>query len=63
MKKLVLKRETLKVLTPADARQVQGGRGLSDAPGCSVGPGNVCTMGCPPNTPMSRLLSCGCPAF
>lgn len=63
MKKLVLKRETLKVLTPADARQVQGGRKFSEAAGCSLGDGTYCTMGCPPNTPISILRSCTCPAF
>lgn len=50
-KKLVLKRETLKVLTPADARQVQGGRDrFSQVPGCSDGGGPYCTMTCPPYT-------------
>jgi len=60
MKKLVLDRETLKVLSPADARRVQGGRKFSDLPGCSDG-GSPCTHSCPPNTPPSYLISCTCP--
>jgi hypothetical protein len=47
MKKLVLKRETLKVLTSSEARRVQGG--LDDEwtakVDCSYG-GGPCTSGC-----------------
>ncbi len=55
-KKLVLNRETLKVLKPADARQVQGGqpREFSVVPGCSDGGGKYCTMYCPAYSSVSR---------
>ena len=57
-KKLVLNRETLKVLKPSDARQVQGGRPFSEVPGCSDGGGPYCTMSCPPYSSASR-----CPQY
>lgn len=43
-KKLVLDRETLKVLTPTDARRVQGGRPISEMANCTEG--KPCTSGC-----------------
>jgi hypothetical protein len=43
-KKLILNRETLKVLSPSDARRVQGGMRISDMRNCSEG--NPCTSGC-----------------
>lgn len=44
MKKLKLDRETLKVLTPKDARRVQGGRPISELANCTEG--KPCTSGC-----------------
>lgn len=44
-KKLVLDRETLKVLTPKDARRVQGGeKPISELADCTEG--KPCTSGC-----------------
>ena len=47
-KRLTLDRETLKLLSPSDTAQVQGGlpREFSELKGCSLG-GGVCTSGCP----------------
>jgi hypothetical protein len=46
MKKLVLNKETLKVLSPSEAHRVQGGMRpvSSDLPNCTAGP--PCTSGC-----------------
>jgi hypothetical protein len=44
MKKLVLNRETLKVLNPSEARKVQGGRPISELANCTEG--TPCTSGC-----------------
>lgn len=55
-KKLVLDRETLKVLTPKDARRVQGGLPISEMPNCTEG--NPCTSGC--TTRSKNCYPCPC---
>lgn len=62
MKKLVLNRETLKVLTPSEARKVQGGEmpEFSRMVDCSLGA--PCTSGCTRTsvncTPTTYLRGC-----
>jgi len=63
MKTLKLNRETLRVLSPTDARRVQGGvPPISDLAGCTLGA--PCTSGCTEDTkncaPETWLRSCGC---
>ena len=56
MEKLKLNRETLKVLTETETRQVAGGlKAFSEIAGCSEG-GGVCTSHCP--TRPSEVFSC-----
>ncbi|MFC4309115.1 hypothetical protein ACFPN2_08495 [Steroidobacter flavus] len=57
-KKLVLDRETLKVLTPKDASRVQGGaaRPISEMADCTAG--KPCTSGCTTNS--KNCYPCPC---
>lgn len=63
MKKLVLDKETLKVLSPSDTSRVQGGALpiWSDLRDCSLG--TPCTSGCTTGsgncTPPTYLRGCG----
>ena len=62
MKKLVLDKETLKVLSPSDTSRVQGGMppAWSDLVDCSLG--NPCTSGCTTGSvnclPNTRISGC-----
>ena len=64
MKKLVLDKETLKVLSPSETSRVQGGAmpEFSELVDCSMG--RPCTSGCTTGsgncTPPSFLHSCNC---
>jgi hypothetical protein len=63
MKKLVLNKETLKVLSPSDTSRVQGGAPprLTELDGCTLG--TPCTDGCTRTSancwPMTVLNGCG----
>ena len=65
MKKLVLSRETVRVLSPSDAQRVQGGMppvGWSELRNCSLG--SPCTSGCTTGSvnclPNTVINTCAC---